>query len=267
LPIDILVVNNGPDRDVGPFLKNKFSDVIYHYAGRETGFAAGNNIGLRYGFDHDYDYTLLLNNDTIAEQDFLSPLIAVMEEDETVAMVGPAIYYYQDRKRLWSCGGKINWWNGGLGGETSVSKESAGLANTDYLPGTCILARIEALRKIGLMSEAYFLGVEEADWAIKARRAGFRVVACPGAVLLHKVGVSSQFTPELIYNGVRNRFLFIRRHFPPLVSWLLIWPVLANELRRHSQHRSLCWRALKDHFKYSDIRRSHLDAVRLSNET
>jgi GT2 family glycosyltransferase len=262
LPFKIFIVNNASDKDVEGLLRARYSDIIYRNAGFDTGFAAGNNIGLRFGIESGYDYALLLNNDTIAEEDFLQPLVDLLERDSTVGLAGPAIYYYQDKKRLWSCGGRITWWNGGLGGQTCLPETRSECLDVDYLPGTCILVRIKSLQGIGLMSEEYFLGVEEADWAIKARRAGFRVVSCPRSMLLHKVGVSSQYTPELIYNGVRNRFLFIRRQFPVPISWFLICCVLGNELRRHPHHRSLCWRAFRDHFKYRRILRSHLQAAR-----
>src|SRR5690349_763195 len=73
-PFDVFVVNNGPDKEVESILKARHSDIIYHHAGLETGFAAGNNIGLRFSLEHGYRYSLLLNNDTIAEQDFLQVL-------------------------------------------------------------------------------------------------------------------------------------------------------------------------------------------------
>src|ERR1700732_3298340 len=104
-PFDVFVVNNGPDKGVESILKAKHPDVIYHNAGLETGFAAGNNIGLRFGLERGYRYSLLLNNDTIAERDFLQLLIKPMEKDQAIAMTGPAMYFYSNKEQLWSCGG------------------------------------------------------------------------------------------------------------------------------------------------------------------
>src|ERR1700720_1319741 len=98
---DVFVVNNGPDTEVESVLKAKHPDIIYHNAGLETGFAAGNNIGLRFSVEHGYRYSLLLNNDTIAERDFLQPLARLLDQDPTIAMAGPAIYYYNSKERLW----------------------------------------------------------------------------------------------------------------------------------------------------------------------
>lgn len=261
-PFDAFVVNNGPDRDVESILKTEYPGIIYRNAGLETGFAAGNNIGLRFSLEHGYDYSLLLNNDMIAEQDFLQPLTRLLDQNPTIAMAGPAIYYNNNKERLWSCGGWMNRWSGAIAGESSLDHLDGEQPDVDYLPGACILVRNDLLGKIGLMPEEYFLGMEEADWAIRTRRAGFRVVACPQSVVLHKVGISSRLTPELIYNGFRNRFLFLHRQFLIPVNWFLTACVLVSGLQKHSLNRRLCWRAFKDHCRYRTIRRSHLEKVR-----
>ena len=173
------------------------------------------------------------------------------------------MYFYSNKDQLWSCGGWIRWWSGHVGGMTDIGQLRSEATDVDYLPGACILVRNSALGKIGLMSEEYFLAYEETDWAIQARKASFRVVACAKSVLFHRVGVSSRFTPELTYNSFRNRFLFFRRQFRAPLSWFLTVCVLASGLRKNSLARRLCWRAFKDHFKYRHIRRSHLDAVRV----
>jgi GT2 family glycosyltransferase len=172
------------------------------------------------------------------------------------------MYFYNNKEQLWGCGGWICWWSGHVGGITDLGRLRSDAADVDFLPGACILVRNNSLGKIGLMSEEYFLAYEETDWAIQARKASFRVVACPKSVLFHKVGVSSRFTPELTYNSFRNRFLFLRRQYPFVVSLLLSCCVLLNGLRKDPLARKLRWRAFKDHFKYRQIRRSHLDAVR-----
>lgn len=260
-PFDVFVVNNGPDAQVEAILKARHPNIIYYNAGLETGFAAGNNIGLRFAMERGYRYSLLLNNDTVANEDFLQPLTDLLERDPTIAMAGPAIYYYGNSKQLWSCGGWIRSWSGRIGSITSINQPDSGFVDVDYLPGACILVRNDILEKIDLMSEVYFLCLEEADWAIRARKAGYRVVACPGSTLLHKVGVSSRSSPELTYNMLRNRFLFLSRHFPIPISSFLIFCVLTNELRKNAGHRWSCWRAFRDHFRYTSVRRSHLDAV------
>jgi GT2 family glycosyltransferase len=261
-PFDVFVVNNESDSQVEAILKARHPNIIYRNAGRETGFAAGNNIGLRFAIERGYPYSLLLNNDTVASEDFLRPLTDLLELDRTIAMAGPAIYYYDDSKRVWSCGGWIRTWSANIGAITNIGQFDSCPADVDYLPGACILVRNGVLEKIELMSESYFLCLEEADWAIRARKAGYHVVAYPRSTLLHKVGVSSRHSPELVYNILRSRFLFLSRHFSAPISAFLTFVVLANEIRKDPGDWWLCWRAFRDHFRYKSVRRSHLDAVR-----
>src|SRR5438105_11110010 len=101
-PFDVFVVNNGPDKEVESILKASHPDVIYNNAGLETGFAAGNNIGLRSSLERGYRYSLLLNNDTIEEQDFLHPLRQVMERDRSIAMDVVALDFFINNVQLCS---------------------------------------------------------------------------------------------------------------------------------------------------------------------
>ena len=259
---DVMVINTDSSPEAGSTLRLQYPGVIYHDAGSGTGFAAGNNIGLEYSLKHGYRFSLLLNNDTVAEEDFLQPIAELMTKEPRIAMAGPAIYHYSSKEQLWSCGGWVNRWTGSMAGNRSLRNFRGAYEDVDYLPGACILLRNEALRVIGLMSEDYFLGVEEADFAIQAQRHDFRVVACPGTRLLHKVGMSSRRTPEFIYNSFRNRFLFLRRQHGFLLRNLLITGVLLKNLFPWSPVGALCFRAFIDHYKFQAIHRRHLEAIR-----
>jgi GT2 family glycosyltransferase len=144
-PFDVFVVNNESDTQVEAILKGRYPNIIYHNAGRETGFAAGNNIGLRFAIQRGYRYSLLLNNDTVADEDFLQPLTDLLEQDPTIAMAGPAIYYYGNSNRVWSCGGWIRTWSANIGGITNIGQFGSCSADVDYLPGACILVRNERI--------------------------------------------------------------------------------------------------------------------------
>ena len=59
------------------------------------GFAEGNNVGIRFALKaFDQDYTLLLNNDTVVDENFLTELVDVAEADPKIGVLGSKIYYY-----------------------------------------------------------------------------------------------------------------------------------------------------------------------------
>jgi len=259
---DIIVINTDAHGEPESILAENYPTVGYRDAGPATGFAAGNNIGLQFSLERGYRFSLLLNNDTVAEEDFLQPMVDLLTREPAIAMAGPAIYHHSDTQQLWSCGGWVNRWSGSMAGNRSLDNFRGDYADVDYLPGACVLVRNEVLSGRGLMSEEYLLGVEEADWAIQAQRHGFRVVACPRARVLHKVGMSSRRTPEFVYNSFRNRFVFLRRQFGFPMHPILAASLLVEKMFASDRTRVLCLRAFTDHWKYRTIRRGHLDAVR-----
>ena len=81
--------------------------LIFIQTGENLGFAAGNNVGIRYyAFKKDYGYILLLNNDTVVEQSFLEQAIEIAEKNNKIGIIGGKIYYYDDLKRIWAVCGK-----------------------------------------------------------------------------------------------------------------------------------------------------------------
>ena len=68
----------------------------------------------------------------------------------------------------------------------SVARRAGGLEEVRWLMGFCIMLRRELLDSVGLLDERYGLGyLEEMDYAIRARRKGWRMVVDPGAFVFH----------------------------------------------------------------------------------
>jgi GT2 family glycosyltransferase len=70
----IIVVDNGSDVPIKGLLEEDFSDIVYISSSINLGFAGGNNLGIKYAIENNFTYTLLLNNDTTVDPDFLQPL-------------------------------------------------------------------------------------------------------------------------------------------------------------------------------------------------
>ena len=80
--------------------------------------------------------------------------------------------------------------------------------DVDYLPGAAILCRLTVWDLVGGLPEKYYLGFEEAEFALRIKKLKYRVVVHPEAQILHKVGMSSDPQPMYIYNGIRSRMKF-----------------------------------------------------------
>ncbi|MBI3766064.1 MAG: glycosyltransferase family 2 protein [Ignavibacteriales bacterium] len=153
----------------------------------------GYNTGLKKAFVDGAPYILMLNNDTIFKPDFLSRLVDAAESSPDVGMVGPKICYYSDPKRIWSAGGRIEWWKGWCY-QVGVREVDHGQydipGEADWVTGCCVLVKRDVVKVIGLLDESYYLYGEDTDWCVRASRAGFKLWYEPSAVIWHKLSVS-----------------------------------------------------------------------------
>ena len=184
--------------------------LIFIQANDNTGFAGGNNIAIKYALSkRDFEYVLLLNNDTVVERDFLSNLVNISEK-ENLGLTGCKIYYYHNPKNIWYNGGKFNEWSGRT---IHIQSENEGnFSEVTFITGCCMLIRKDILDKIGLLEESFFMYVEDLDYSYKALKSGAKLGVAHEAKIYHKVGASSgeEITPFSAYWMMKNRVKFIK---------------------------------------------------------
>ncbi|HWQ12423.1 MAG TPA: glycosyltransferase family 2 protein [Roseiflexaceae bacterium] len=234
-PADALVVDNASQDGTPAAVREHFPEVALIETGANLGFAAGNNVGLRYALEHGYDYVLLLNNDTEVTPDLLTRLLEVAESDQRIGVVGPTITYYERPDLIWSAGGTIDWRCGTSamrGGSLSDSVLRAPPADVDFVTGCALLVRRAALERAGLLDERFFMYYEETEWCVRIARAGFRILHVPAALVQHKIPLNARYDKEyLAYYMTRNRLLFLRATRAPLRTLLR---ALGQDLRTYA---------------------------------
>lgn len=221
--VQTLVVDNGSADDTVARVRAHFPAVAVIENRANLGFAAGNNVGLRYALSHGFDYALLLNNDTEVAPDFLRRLVAAGEANPTAGVLGPTIVYYERPDLIWSAGGEVDWrrghsvaYSGAIGAAASAAPRAV-----DYVSGCALLCKRATLERCGLLDERFFMYYEEVEWCVRAGRAGFTILHVPGALVLHKIPLNARFDKEyLAYYMTRNRLLFLRTTEARLGTWL-----------------------------------------------
>ena len=127
---------------------------------------------------------MLLNNDTTVDPAFLGAMTDTLQSSTDIGIVAPKILYSADPGRLWYAGGEISFWTGTMR-HRGIREPDDGVpgipCETGYASGCCLLAKRITVEKIGLLDESYFMYSEDADWCMRARRAGFRVMYEPRA--------------------------------------------------------------------------------------
>ena len=189
------------------------------------GFAGGNNKGIKEALDWGADAVMLLNDDTKLDKEAVLNLSQSLFSNESVGMVVPKIYFYPgfeyhksryQKKDLgniiWYAGGSIDW-NNVVGVHRGVDEIDIGQCdrqeNVEFATGCCLMIRREVFERIGLLNEKYFLYLEDLDFNVRVKKAGFKIIYQPQAVIWHKNAQSSGVGSGLHdYFFTRNRLLF-----------------------------------------------------------
>lgn len=215
-PIEVLkpgIYDNGSGKDVASPLK----ELILIKNDKNTGFAEGNNIGIRYALENlDPDYVLLLNNDTVVDNEFLVEMLKISESNNKIGIVGPKIYYYDEPDRIWFAIGKISWkFCRGLniGYNELDNGQYNDITEAEYISGCAFLIKREVINRIGLLDKRFFLYFEEIDWTLRASKLGYKSVFAPKGKIWHKISKSGGGIKGKIglYYITRNRWLFMKR--------------------------------------------------------
>jgi len=226
----VVIIDNGSKQK--PESPNSKIKIIYNQ--ENLGFSGGNNVGIKYALDNGADYVLLLNNDTIVDSHFLTKLVKVAESDKDFGMLGPKIYFADQKDKIWFAGGKLNWLynQGTMRGCNEVDQgqyDKPDIQETEYITGCCVLVKKQVIEKIGLMPEEYFIYYEDTDWSFKARRAGFKCIFVPQSKIWHKGSKSSiEYSLPYIYYHTRNGLIFATRYAPWYIKPLIHLDVLGR---------------------------------------
>jgi GT2 family glycosyltransferase len=251
-----LVEHDRAAAEAGGGAEDARAEVVLVRTGANAGFAAGNNVGLRYVLARgDADYVWLLNPDTVVDPDALGALVGAAEADPRVGMVGGKLLYYHAPGRVQAAaGGRLARWNGstrldGEGDPDDGRWDRPG--EPGYVHGACLLVRTALVREVGLLDEAYFMYSEEVDWCLRARRAGWRTAYAPGARVWHKEGMSVGRKSALQdYHSVRSRLILLRKFYPLLlplgVAHSLYQALLPKLVRRQPERLRAVARAYRD---------------------
>ncbi len=243
---DVLVVDNGSTDGSHAAIAAASPEVFQVRTEENLGPAGGGNLGIRWALEREYDYLLILNNDIEVAPTMLSEMVATAESDPTIGCVGPKAYYYEDRNRIWSAGGKLRF-REAVTDERGQGEIDRGQwdrdAEVDYVNGCAMLVRREACLSAGVWDETFFLGVEDADFCVRVKQQGYRCVYAHRAKLWHMVSVTAGgYVAGRTYHGGRNTALFVRRHgtfgqqLASVVAMSIAAPVaFARELRKGNQ--------------------------------
>lgn len=206
--------------------KELSSNLIFITSSENNGYAAGNNIGIKYvESQEDAEFIWILNNDTLIQADILENLLNCYKnlENENIALLGSKILNEDFSMQ------SIGYLNSKYTEDEIKSKSSI---EVEHISGCSIFLRADKIKEIGYIPEEYFLYYEETDWMKSIKQKGFKIFTCLSSQLIHKHAKSTGgiYSPFVIYYMTRNRILFNRKYLSSIQYYLFILKTISRNL-------------------------------------
>ena len=222
--LEVIVVDNASrnQKEETDTIAKRFPQVKVIKSKHNLGFAGGNNLGIQAA---QGKYLFFVNNDTIFKDFNIQALIDRLESSPTIGIVCPKIRSAWGSNPIQFTGythlSPITVRNRALG----FGEEDQGQYDTPhptpYAHGAAMLVKREAIDKVGLMPECFFLYYEELDWSMMFTRAGYEIWYEPQCTIFHKESqATGQNSPLRTYYIVRNRLLLVKRNWHGVTKYL-----------------------------------------------
>lgn len=193
-------------------------------------FARGANLGLKKALEENADYVFLLNQDTEVEENFLEPLLKMIEADLRIGAIQPRIKLHREKNLINSDGSVIHFLGFGFayGHKLPASPQVVNGQEVNYCSGAATLFRSSALRKVGLFDENLQMYHEDLDLGWRLSLAGFRNILCLDSIIYHKYEFSRSITK--LFFMERNRFWVILKNYQARTIFLILPLLILTEL-------------------------------------
>lgn len=196
LDFEVIVVDNHSTDGSVEMVKEKFPQVRLIESMENYGYARGANLGIA---EAGGNYAAIFNPDIFICQGSLEAMVNHLDNNPDTGLVGPKLVN-ADGSLQHSCYGLPNFCTPLLRrsflGETMLGKKEldrylmrnfshSESREVDWLLGGALLARVSALKKVGLLDERYFLYFEDTDLARKLKVNGYKIIYLPSAKMVH----------------------------------------------------------------------------------
>jgi len=211
-----LVDNGSTDGSVGE-IRAEFPEVLLHENAANLGFSAGANVGIRAALDEGAEWVLLQNNDATLRESTVPAFLEAAGRHPEAGLFGGRIYHNEEEDLLWCCGVSMGW-APNLSRLRGHMRRGEGRhldeEEVESLTGCGLFVHRSVWERIGLLDEQWFVYVEDADFCARARKAGFRCIYVPDAVLEHfgSGSTGGGYSKVRKYLTAYGSVLYLKRH-------------------------------------------------------
>jgi GT2 family glycosyltransferase len=225
-PVRIVCVDNGSTDGSVEAVRDHHPETHLIENGRNLGFAGGCNVGIRWALAQGAGWVVLVNNDAVIAPDAVAGFASAAQQRPEAGVLAGKLYRADRPDRIWYAGQRFLAWLGYSGRHRGEGRRDGPryerLSPTDRANGALMAISRATIESVGTFDEELFAYVEDVDYSLRARAAGFEVLFVPRARAWHRVGASSAAAAHNSYYGTRNMVVVCERHrpLPPPLSWV-----------------------------------------------
>jgi riboflavin kinase/FMN adenylyltransferase len=223
-----VIDNNSADESIS-YLEEWHPEIRIIPLVKNYGFAEGYNRGLQ---SIDSEYIAILNSDVLVTENWIDPIIKLMDNDRTIGIAQPIILSLE-HKDQYEYAGAAGGYLDSLGYPfcrgrifDHVEKQGETYANTTdifWASGAAMVIRTELYKSLGGFDKMFFAHQEEIDLCWRAKRAGHRVVCVTDSKVYHLGGGTLDYqNSKKIYYNFRNNLYMLTKNEPfGKLLWLI----------------------------------------------
>jgi len=225
---EVIVADNASTDSSVEFLQNNFPRIRIIQNITNGGFAKGYNDALS---QVNADYFVLLNSDIEVTENWIKPVIDLMESDPKIAACQPKLRSYHHTEKFeyaGAAGGFIDKYGYPFcrGRIFQTIETDNGQYNTPsevfWATGACMFVRAKEYLEFGGLDEDFFAHMEEIDFCWRLKNGGYKVMYCPDSVVYHVGGGTlPKQSSHKTYLNFRNNLALLYKNLPSD----LLWPV------------------------------------------
>ena len=226
---EIVVADNASTDDSVEFLKSHFPELRLLINNKNSGFAGGYNWALS---QLDSKYFVLLNSDIQVTENWLTPLLKLMESDKSIAVCQPKILSY-NQKQLFEYAGASGGFIDKLGYPFCRGRVFEDLEKDDgqyddarevfWATGACMFVRADVYHALDGLDDDFFAHMEEIDFCWRAKNEGFKIYVQPASIIYHVGGGTlPRNSSQKTYLNFRNNFALLYKNLPQNRLWKVL---------------------------------------------
>jgi GT2 family glycosyltransferase len=264
LNLILLLVDNGSTEKNYQELESllpKDPRIILKRIFNNMGYVGGINYGLEQAILLDPDYFLIINNDTKIGEKSLSELVKTCKIYNDKAIVSGKVYHYEESNKLQDIGYIFSNRTQLIIKRIGVNEIDQGqydkLEERDLLDDVYWLFPRELYLSIGGYSPYFWFNAEQADFAIRAKKLGYKLIYTPDAKLWHKGSVSiggRNMNPKLAYWDIQSSLILRHLHLNKYQFMLFFFSITESILRSYFKCVINIFRGKKASFKYPNAK-------------